>query len=138
VENQGKWQPFSLQKLGEIAVEEGRTVLVDFSAEWCVTCKTLEQTVLHTEPVDEAIRAGNVVTMYADFTYLPPELQQTITALRSSGVPVIAVFPGNDPYRPIVFRGAYTQSGLIEALENATGRNLDAEVAMHANAGVGQ
>jgi thiol:disulfide interchange protein DsbD len=130
---QGDWQPFSLRKLGQLAIEEGRTVLVDFSAEWCVTCKTLEQTVLHTEPVDQAIRAGNVVTLYADFTDFAPEIQETIKSLRSSGVPVIAVFPGNDPYRPIVFRGAYTQSGIIEALEKATGRKLDAEaVAMNA------
>lgn len=137
-DNQGEWQPFSLRKLGQLAIKNGRTVLVDFSAEWCVTCKTLEQTVLHTAPVDQAIRAGNVVTMYADFTDFPPEIQATIKALRSSGVPVIAVFPGNDPYRPIVFRGPYTQSGIIEALEKATGRKLDAAaVAMQANAGVG-
>lgn len=135
-DTQGEWQPFSLRKLGQLAIEDGRTVLVDFSAEWCVTCKTLEQTVLHTEPVDQAIRAGNIVTLYADFTNFPPEIQETIKALRSSGVPVIAVFPGNDPYRPIVFRGPYTQSGIIEALEKATGRKLDAAaVAMQASAG---
>jgi suppressor for copper-sensitivity B len=122
----GPWQPFSLERLKQVAVDEGKTVLVDFSADWCFNCKALEQAVLHTEPVESAIKAGNVVTMYADFTHYPPEIANTIKALRANGVPVIAVFPGDSPYRPIVFRGGYTQSGLLAALEKATGRRLQA------------
>lgn len=137
-ESQGPWQPFSLENLGQVAVDEGRTVLVDFSAEWCLTCKALEKTVLHTEPVEQAIAAGNVVTMYADFTNQPPELAKTIRALGGNGVPVIAIFPGNDPYNPIVFLDGYKQSMIIEALEKATGRKLVGQaVAMQANSGVG-
>jgi thiol:disulfide interchange protein len=63
--------------------------------------------------------------MYADFTEYPPEIERTIKALRSNGVPVIAIFPASAPYEPIVFRGAYTKSELITALERATGRQLD-------------
>ena len=43
------WQPFSLESLQQVAVEEGKTVLVDFSAEWCLTCKALEKTDLTLE-----------------------------------------------------------------------------------------
>jgi thiol:disulfide interchange protein len=121
------WEPFTLEKLQQVAVDEGRTVLVDFSAEWCITCKALEKAVLHTKPVEQAIAAVGAVKMYADFTHQPPEIQNTLHALRSSGVPVIAIFPGDRPYEPIVFRGGYTQNGLIEALETATGRSLRPE-----------
>jgi thiol:disulfide interchange protein len=116
------WQPFSLAKLKQLAVDEGRTVLVDFSAEWCINCKVFERTVLHTRPVEEAIDRENVVTMYADFTDYPEEIGKTIRALGANGVPVIAIFPGNAPYEPIVFGGGYTKSGLISALERATNR----------------
>ncbi len=119
-----QWQPFSLAKLHQLAVNEGYTVLVDFSADWCFNCKALEQAVLHTEPVEQAIATSGVVTMYADFTDYPPELKRTLEALKSNGVPVIAIFPGNSPYEPIVFRGGYTQKGLISALEQATGRSV--------------
>ncbi len=123
----GEWRPFSLEQLKRVAVDDGRTVLVDFSADWCASCKVLEAAVLHTEPVEQAIAASGAVTMYADYTRYPPEIKETIHALRSNGVPVIAVFPGDRPYDPIVFRGGYTQNGLIEALEKATGRQLRTE-----------
>jgi suppressor for copper-sensitivity B len=126
----GKWQPFSLEQLKRVAVDDGRTVLVDFSADWCASCKVLEAAVLHTEPVEQAIAASGAVTMYADFTHYPPEIERTIQHLRSNGVPVIAVFPGDRPYDPIVFRGGYTKTGLIEALEKATGRKLNTEGAV--------
>jgi thiol:disulfide interchange protein len=115
------WQPFSLEKLKRVAVDDGKTVLVDFSAEWCLNCKFFEKTVLHTEPVKQAIARFGAVPMYADFTDYPPEIDRTLKALRSNGVPVIAVFPGNAPYQPIVFRGSYSQQDLINALQRAAG-----------------
>jgi thiol:disulfide interchange protein len=120
------WQAFSLQKLKQVAVDEGRTVLVDFSAEWCINCKFFEQTVLHTKPVEQAITRAGAVTMYADYTDYPEEIRSTIKALGANGVPVVAIFPGNAPYKPIVFGGGYTQKGLIAALERANGRGSGA------------
>jgi thiol:disulfide interchange protein DsbD len=120
----GPWQPFSLEKLKQLAVDSGKTVLVDFSADWCFNCKVLEKAVLHTEPVENAIAELDVVTMYADYTHYPPEIDNTIKSLGANGVPVIAIYPGGAPYEPIVFRGGYTQRGLIDGLEKATGRRL--------------
>jgi thiol:disulfide interchange protein len=118
------WQPFSLEKLKQVAVDEGRTVLVDFSAEWCLNCKFFERTVLHTKPVEQAIAGSGAVTMYGDFTKYPPEIEQTIKALGANGVPVIAIFPGDAPYEPIVFRGGYTSEKLIAALDRAKSRGV--------------
>lgn len=134
-ESEGPWRPFSLTELHELTVEGGKTVLVDFSAEWCLTCKALEKTVLHTDPVERAIAESGTITMYADFTDQPPEIEQTIRALKSNGVPVIAIFPGDRPYEPIVFRDGYTKSGLITALEEATGRKLNVDGSTVASAG---
>jgi len=115
------WQPFSLARLQQVAVDQGRTVLVDFSADWCITCKALEKTVLHTQRVQQAIADSGAVPMYGDYTDYPPEIERTIRALKSNGVPVIAIFPGERPYEPIVFRDGYTAHGLIAALKQAGG-----------------
>lgn len=129
------WQPFSLERLKQVAVDEGRTVIVDFSAEWCLNCKFFEQTVLHTKPVEQAIARAGAVTMYADYTKYSPEIASTIRALGANGVPVIAIFPGDTPYHPFVFPGGYTQQGLVAALEKATGRRLPARSQSVAEAG---
>lgn len=113
------YQAFSLSKLQRFASEEGRTVLVDFTADWCATCKVFEATVLHSEPVEKALADQEVVTMKADYTDKPEHLTRVLRALDSNGVPVIAIFPGNDPYRPYVFKGGYTQDGILTALRQA-------------------
>lgn len=119
----GAWQSFSLAKLGQLTLGEGRTVLVDFTADWCLTCKTLEKLVLKTQPVLEAITLADVVTLEADYTKRPEAIDRTIKALGGVGVPLIAIFPAKDPYHPIVFSdGQYTKAGLIEAIAQATGR----------------
>jgi suppressor for copper-sensitivity B len=114
------WQSFSLAKLQRKVVEEGKTVLVDFTADWCLTCKTYEKLALKTKDVENALNAGGVVTMVADYTRRPPTIEKTIHALKSNGVPVIAIFPANDPYKPIVFRGQYTEQAILDALAKAT------------------
>ncbi len=117
------WQSFSLAKLGQLTLGEGRTVMVDFTADWCITCKALEKIALKTQPVEEALTLANVVTMEADYTKRPEPIERTIKALGGIGVPLIAIFPASDPYHPIVFSNAqYTKADLIAAIAQATGR----------------
>lgn len=118
------WQSFSLAKLGQLTLGNDRTVIVDFTANWCVNCKALEKAVLKTQPVENAISQANVVTMEADWTNRSEVMHETIKALGGAGVPLIAIFPASDPYHPIVFsNGQYTQQKLIDAIAQATSRN---------------
>jgi len=62
--------------------------------------------------------------MYGDYTGYPKEITDTIKALGGNGVPVIAIFPGENPYEPIVILGGYSRQDLISALQRATGRHM--------------
>jgi thiol:disulfide interchange protein len=84
----------------------------------------LESAVLHSQEVEQAISAAGAVKLYADWTDYPAEITDTIKALKSSGVPVIAIFPGDRPYEPIVFRGGYSKPGLIDALHRAAPKGV--------------
>ena len=97
------------------AVASGSTVLVDFTADWCLTCKSLEAAVLDTRTIADAIKANGVIVMRADWTHCPPELTHMLDQLGSRQVPVIAIFSAASPNEPIVLRGGYTSSTLLKA-----------------------
>ena len=96
-----------------------RTVLIDFTADWCLTCKTLEATVLNTAAVSQFVEQNGVVTLQADWTHTAPEVTRFLDVLGGRQVPVVAIFSPNAPNNPIIFRGAYTQQTLLDALIEA-------------------
>ncbi len=112
------WQPFSKELLKRLT-RERKTVMVDFTADWCPNCKTLELAVLNTANVKSAVLRNGVVPLVADYTDIPPELTEMLSLLKAGAVPVLAIFPAQDPNRPIVFRDGYSTRTLIDALDKA-------------------
>src|ERR1051325_4976799 len=61
----GDWQPFTPERL-QTELEQGRTVFVDFTAAWCLTCKFNEASVLEAQDVRDAFQRHGIVKMKAD------------------------------------------------------------------------
>jgi thiol:disulfide interchange protein len=112
------WQSFSQQSLQQSTGQQ-KTVMVDFTADWCLICKTLEKVVLNTEDVKKVVDTNQIVPMLADWTNGDEEVTAMLELLGSKQVPVLAIFPAGRPNEPIVFRDPYTQEQLIEALRKA-------------------
>lgn len=113
------WKPFSVQKLGQLTTEK-KTVMVDFTADWCLTCKVLEKTVLNTSAVKEFVEANNIDTLMADWTEDNDEIKESLEKLGSNGqIPVLAIFPASNPKKPIVLIGGYSQQMLLDSLRKA-------------------
>jgi thiol:disulfide interchange protein len=114
-----RWVPFSEQRLNRL-IEQDRTVMVDFTADWCLTCKALEATVLNTQEVRDSLREKGVVTLLADWTDGDPEISKMLESLANSKqVPVLAIFPAGRPEDRIVLLGGYTKSTVLAKLEEA-------------------
>jgi thiol:disulfide interchange protein len=115
------WQPFSIAKLTEYT-RDGKTVMVDFTADWCPTCKTLEATVLNTDVTREYLASNGIIPMVADMTRNPPDEADLLSRLvgPSGAVPVLAIFPATRPNEPIVLsNGLYTRGELLDKLKQA-------------------
>lgn len=108
--------------VGPIELDGPRTVVVDFTADWCLTCKTLEATVLNAPSVVEAFERDDVVLLKADYTRRPPEVERFLNVLGSKQVPIVAVFSPDNPNSPIVFRDGYTQQMILDALDKSRPR----------------
>ncbi len=112
------WQPFHRAAFEQLVAAD-KTVLVDFTADWCLTCKTLEAFVLNTRQTRALVEQNGVVMIQADWTDRDPEVTKMLEILGGKQVPVLAIFPAGDPNRPIVLRGGYTQQMLLDALKKA-------------------
>lgn len=118
-----KWvKPFSPAKLAELR-REGATVMVDFSADWCLTCKANLQFAIETQRVKAAIDKNRVVPVLADWTDGSEEIREVLEGLGSRSIPVLAIYPGSKPgeplREPIILRDLLTESQVIAALEAA-------------------
>ena len=86
-------EAFSQARLDTLR-SEGRTVFVDMTAAWCITCQVNERTVLARDGVQAAFRAGNVAFLKGDWTNQNPEITRLLERYGRSGVPLYLVYHG--------------------------------------------
>ncbi len=78
------WQAFSEEKLSSIKDQD---VFVDFTAEWCFTCKVNEKLLLNTDRFQKFAREKNIVLMKGDWTKRDDEITQFLKRYNVFGVP---------------------------------------------------
>lgn len=114
-----QWQPFSLELIEQNAAE-GKTMFVDFTADWCVTCKINEKTALASSDIVKAFEDQGIVPIKADWTNKDPVIGEALKLFGRSGVPLYVIFPGERPSEPILLPdGLITSGDVLEALEEA-------------------
>jgi len=107
------WQPFSEKAIDDLA---GKTVFIDFTADWCLSCKANEKTVLATDAVREAMAAKGVVPMMADFTRPDPTIQAWLTRFGRAGVPMYLVIPADRTKQTQVLPEILTVGLVVDAI----------------------
>ncbi|RVU18201.1 thiol:disulfide interchange protein [Methylobacterium oryzihabitans] len=89
----GGAEPFTRARLDALRAE-GRPVLVDMTAAWCITCQVNERLALRSEAVREAMAARGVVLLRGDWTNQNPEITRVLEAHGRSGVPLYLLYDG--------------------------------------------
>jgi len=113
------WEPFSLTGLDE-HLKQNRPVFIDFTAEWCLTCKVNERSVMGNQDVIEKFRNSNIVAIRADWTNRNPEITKLLAKFGRSGVPLYVIFPAGRPTAPIILPEVITSGMVIDAINRAT------------------
>jgi len=89
------WQVFSEIKLEE-SLANGRTVLVDVTADWCLTCKFNKLRVLDDEEIQSMLKEKRVVLLRADYTNRDEEIRLFLEKHGRYGIPFNAIFTPSD------------------------------------------
>ena len=110
------WVYYTPERFDE-AQKQRKIVVMDFTAEWCLNCKALEEGVLHDHKITDLLAHEDIVPMKVDITGSNPAGKAKLKEVGSLTVPLIVVF-GSDG-RPIFKSDFYTADQILKAVERA-------------------
>ena len=112
------WKSFSQQGLDDL-LNAGKPVFVDFTADWCISCKFNERTAIDVPAVRQAFASNGIVPMKADWTNANPEITAALKKFGRVGVPFYVLYLGGEAREPIILPEILTQSIVLDALAKA-------------------
>ena len=112
------WQPWSPGAVTR-ARAAGRPVLVDFTADWCLTCQVNKKTSIEVPSVRAELKKLNAVTLVGDDTRYLDSITTELQHYDRAGVPLVLVYPKNPALQPIVLPEVLTPGIVLAALERA-------------------
>ncbi len=107
-------EAFSPDRLAE-ALGEGRPVLVNMTAAWCITCLVNERVALERPAVAEAMARRGVLYLKGDWTRRDPAITAYLAEFERNGVPLYVWYPR--PGEPRILPQILTEGILLDALE---------------------
>ncbi|OJX73865.1 protein-disulfide reductase DsbD domain-containing protein [Magnetospirillum sp. 64-120] len=113
------WQVFD-QKSLEDQVAAGKVVLVDVTADWCITCKVNKAAVIDRDPVAGLLKGGAVVPMRADWTNPDDTIARYLASFGRYGIPFNAVYGPKAP-KGIALPELLSTDDILAAIRQAGG-----------------
>lgn len=113
------WRPLSDEIITN-SVAQGKTVFVNVTADWCVTCKANKIGVILQDPVYSALNHSKVVPVQGDWTHPDGAVTDYLRANGRFGVPFNIVYGPSAP-QGIALPVILTSDMVMSALEQASG-----------------
>ena len=112
------WAPFSAKSV-EQSLAMQRPVFMDYTADWCLNCKTNEKVFIEVERIRKTLTATNILPMKADMTNKVPVVEKWLADLGRNGIPVYVIYlpDGNYDLLPEVITTDMLETRLKAASE---------------------
>jgi thiol:disulfide interchange protein DsbD len=110
------WEPYSEARLAAL-LAQGRSVYLDFTAEWCITCQVNEGIVFSSSDVRALIVQKNVALMKGDWTTKSPSITAALRRYGRNGVPLNVIINKGKQESAVVLPNILTPGLVIAELE---------------------
>jgi suppressor for copper-sensitivity B len=114
------WQPLNTEQLKQ-HVKMGKTVFVDITADWCVTCKANKIGVILQDPVYSRLKAEDIILMRGDWTVRSDKVTQYLQSFGRYGVPFNIVYGPSEP-KGIELSTILSSDAIIKAIAASQGK----------------
>ena len=112
-----RWVPFDEAAIPRLTAE-GKVVLVDVTADWCVTCQANKKLVLNRGETAEKLAGANVVAMRADWTRPDEDIARYLARHGRYGIPFNIVYGPKAP-QGLPLSELLTESAVLATLAQA-------------------
>ncbi|MDQ8181724.1 protein-disulfide reductase DsbD domain-containing protein [Pelagicoccus sp. SDUM812005] len=110
------WQAYSPALMEELS-SSGKPVFVDFTADWCLTCKANEVRLFASDEVLDTIKERDVQLVQADWTKKDAVIAQELAKYGRSSVPLYLLFDGKPGSEPKVLPQVLSPDVFLESLD---------------------
>ncbi len=107
-------EAWSAERVAELRAQ-GRIVFVNFTADWCITCKVNEKVVFGNNEVRRVLAERNIAWLTADWTTPDPAITAELARHGRSGVPLYLLYPPQG--EPEILPQVLTPAIFIEAVD---------------------
>jgi thiol:disulfide interchange protein len=112
------WRPYSAAALTALR-DSGRVVLLDFTADWCLTCKVNERVAFGSDAVRASLRAHDVALLRADWTTRDPSVTRALAGFNRNSVPFVVLYGRDRAAAPAILPTLLTPGIVTRALDAA-------------------
>ena len=113
---QADWEPYNTGNLQHYR-DQGKAVLVNFTAAWCITCLVNEKVVLASDEIRTELRERSIVYMKGDWTNRDPTITRVLEQYGRSGVPLYLYFPRDPESNIAVLPNILTRDVVLQVFE---------------------
>ena len=120
INDKGIWKPFNEAVLHRL-VATGKTVFVDVTADWCITCQVNKALVFSNDDIWERLQSGKVIAMRADWTRPSDVIAKYLARHGRYAIPFNIVYGPANP-KGILLPEILTPSAVKQAMNTASVR----------------